>query len=126
VQRHLMLRIEAEELVVRRMFGRLRHGEVTSYLPAPGFICRRKFSKGENNRLMPLSKARVDPAQTHRFPECLIHSSEAYGRSRFTRKPQMSFAASSAGWSGNLTKQLAPASWASFWKPSAHRGLWVS
>jgi hypothetical protein len=34
-------------------------------------ICRKKFSEGENARLMPPSRARVDVAQTHRFPEFL-------------------------------------------------------
>jgi hypothetical protein len=33
-------------------------------------ICRKKFSEGEDTRLMP-PRARVDVAQTHRFPEFL-------------------------------------------------------
>ena len=60
-----MLHIESEEEVMALLFGVGHQTNMTS----ARFICRKKFSEGENARRMPLSRPGVDGAHTHRFPE---------------------------------------------------------
>ena len=70
MQRHLTLRIKAEELTVGRMVCLVRHVGVTQYLPVTDFICRKKLSQGENFRLMLRSRAGRYVAQIHRkYPQ---------------------------------------------------------
>jgi len=48
----------------------------------PVSFAEKSFQRAKNVRLMPRSRAEVDAAQTHRFPECLQAPRQAARRSR--------------------------------------------